>query len=38
MDEKAATPTTTTQKSPLAPAASIGGIITLILLAGRRLS
>ncbi len=38
MDEKAATPTTTTQKSPLGPAASIGGIITLILLAGRRLS
>jgi hypothetical protein len=36
LEEKAATPTTTTQKSPMTPAACIGGIVTLVLLARRR--
>ena len=36
LEEKAATPTTTTQKSPLIPAACIGGIVTLVVLFGRR--
>jgi hypothetical protein len=36
LEEKAATPTTTTQKSPLLPAACIGGIIMVVWFTGRR--
>jgi hypothetical protein len=38
LEDKAATPTTTTQKSSMTPAACIGGIVTLVLFAGRRSS
>jgi hypothetical protein len=36
LEEKAATPTTTTQKSPMTPAACIGGIVIIGLLTTRR--